>query len=911
MLAPRPTPRPTHSQQRRGWRERSPGVVVLLLTILVFAALTPVYQYMSALVPTALGTKLSQADRVVYYESRGDRGPHFRLQGAEREIVLVTHLILPDNHEFDPGREFQYGVHVELFDAQSEKLWERLVYTKSRQSKADFSQGMWRQENSFSIEPGVEITDERLIRVRLPAQVPVGATLHAYLENDVDGTRTGLVRAYNIVDRPSSEVRIREMALSPSERADLLGTLTYLDWHDLNPEQRNARVAKYWERLAAVGEEGRDYFTQAIYVTSYRSPRPADSISEGWRVAPRAPLAMNVVGPARIDLEARLSPDSPAPVDVPGELRVELIGATGRYNQRRHEVLVHEGMRSSLSLPPGLHTLALHSENQHVLVAKLQAHAPTVVHFGDDRHFEHMAPDGREALVPDQRRASMYPLAPSVAGDDQGLAQHLEFELDPEGELDARVLRVRVRPAKKSFETKRSEIALRYAFVDASGREMQSGHWSTQVAPEPFDQAELGDGSQTMALGANADFRIIAPLGAVKIRLSHQRGPEAPPLEIEAPDTLLVAAYAYMPREREGAVYAEPYEAPSLRGVRWRGAPLVSRSWYPILAREHAERRRAALTATVVSQVRLERREVSDEGARARDLPRWASLKPSGRVDRQRVLEAVPPPLRESVLERWPKSAYASIPPGTRESFRFDPPNHPRPPRIWYRTSGDVDRSLGGLATLNVADVEHSFRLVSTRGSWSLDSGGKGRKMLSSAATFPGLEMFIDRPPAPNSSLPLWWMRTLYRIGAEGFTLEVDKPADAPYTLNLRLYRQVSDDEDRAAPELRILIDGGNPKRVVGEPLESFTVADRIPRVDATPARELLFLDAKREGEYEVWSATVTLGNDLRAGPHRIRIASLTRAPMYLRLFAQGESDDSTEILQWSGRQTSSRPGVE
>jgi hypothetical protein len=365
-----------------------------------------------------------------------------------------------------------------------------------------------------------------------------------------------------------------------------------------------------------------------------------------------------------------------------------------------------------------------------------------------------------------------------------------------------------------------------------------------------------------------------------------------------------------MAREREGAVYAEPYEEPSLRGVRWRGAPLASRTWYPLLAVGHAQRLRDDLLATVVSQVRLER-QLSDGETSPDEAPRWASLTPRGRVDRQRVLEAVPDHLRESVLEQWPKSAYTSIPPGTRERLILDPPNHPRPPRIWYRASGDADRSLGGLVTLNIADVEHSFRLVSTRGSWSLDAGGKGRKMLSSAATFPGLDMFIDRPPASSSTLPVWWMRTIYRIGAKGFTLDVDKPADAPYTVNLRIYRRVSPKGEREAPELRILIDGGNPQRIVGEPLDSFTLADRVPRVEATPARELLFLDAKREGEYEVWSATVTLGNDLRAGKHRVRIASLTRAPVYLRLFARGDGRESTEVLQWSGRQTSSRPGVE
>ena len=107
MLPPRAEPRPTHSQQPRGWRERGPGLVVLALTMLVFIALAPLYSTMSDLVPTALGDKLQVADRVVYYESRGKAGPHFRLQGGEREIVLVTHLVLPDNHTFDPAREFQ------------------------------------------------------------------------------------------------------------------------------------------------------------------------------------------------------------------------------------------------------------------------------------------------------------------------------------------------------------------------------------------------------------------------------------------------------------------------------------------------------------------------------------------------------------------------------------------------------------------------------------------------------------------------------------------------------------------------------------------------------------------------------------------------------------------------------------
>jgi hypothetical protein len=890
---------------------------------------------MTQLVPSVLEHKLGAADRVVYYESKGTAGPRFRLQGGERQIILVTHLVLADGSEFDPGREYQYGVHLELLGPDGTASWERDMFTKSRQSKADFRDGMWLKENTFSVEPGVQITDERLIRVTLPGEVPVGATLHAYVSGDQSGLNQGLMRAYHVTERGASDSEIQQLALSREERAKLLGKFTYLDWHELNPEQRRARVASLWERLPAVGEEGRDYHTRTVYVTSFRSPRPRAAVTEGWTVSPALPLAINVLGPAHVEIDARLAPIPRDEGPADGVLALELTSARGAQTQSQHDVLGDEGLRHKLFIPSGLHTLAVYAGTADPLVVTLQAQSPTVVHFGDDKHFEHMSPDGREGLVPDLRRMTMYPLLPELEGDslaepsrpeqpdpafdldeaarlDAIAARSVDIELDPRGDINSRVLRVRARGASAHFQQESVDIHLHYRFLDAAGNELEEGDWVSHSARQPFDRADTATGLEGLEVSRTADFRIIAPVGAASMVLTWPDEAAAAPMApregeatalagpSERPALTLVGVYAFLPRETEGRIYAPPYDAPELSGTKWRSAPLETRSWYPILSRDHAQRIEVGQLATLISQVRIEKIP-TQETTPTPQRPVWASLTPRGRVPRERVLEAAPERLRDSMRREWPASAWTSIPPGTRQTFRFDPPNHRRAPQVLYRATGDESRSLEGVATLNVGGEEYSFGMRSTRGRWTLDDLRAHRQMLSSASSFPGLEMFIDRPPASRSRLPFWWLRTIYRFGRRGITLDVVKPNREAYTVNLRVYRKRTRRAGRDAPELRALIDRGSPRRIAGVPLDTFTVADRRPQLDETPSRRLVFVDSQREGDFEVWAARVTIGSDIPPGRHRISIASVGRHPLWLRAFADAEGQAAEAATQWTG----------
>jgi hypothetical protein len=141
-------------------------------------------------------------------------------------------------------------------------LWNRDFYTRSRQSKARREGGVWLDENAFSLEPGVEVSDARQMILDLPSDLPPGAELHVTLAGG--DARAGLVRLYSRRVRAPQWRTLRLQKLAPAEREALADRMSYLPWDRLGAAELLGRLRVVDERVPAVGLDGADYNTSVL-----------------------------------------------------------------------------------------------------------------------------------------------------------------------------------------------------------------------------------------------------------------------------------------------------------------------------------------------------------------------------------------------------------------------------------------------------------------------------------------------------------------------------------------------------------------------------------------------------------------------------------------------------------------------
>lgn len=561
----------------------------MILSVFVLMA---VREFASASVATPLDDKLKNAERVVYYRLTHDRGPSFSLAGRERELSLVTHAILWPEQRFDPAREYRYGVRVALKNESGETTWTRDLYTVTRQSKALPVGGGWAKENSYSLDPRRQITDDRSIRVRLPVGFEANSTLQVTLLGDE--VQLGLLRVYGLERRRATDAGIARLSLSPRRRHRLVGGLTYRPWEDLRPDQQAARIRFRKDRMSALGEAGRDYDLESVYFTGFRLPaRPPDE-DPGDVLAARNVLAYNVWGPAEVEVRGRLDVEGPGQEVGFDVVHVGAVGELDRWSVR----LPRAGSASRrVEVPAGPHTFFLGSDSTELL--RIHAHAV---------HAESVA--DRERLQPRWRRASAHRSGPDRPA--------VEFAVGSAGDTASRVIRVDARIVGKgdaplSEPSRPHQVQFDYAMLDRQGRQIGGGNWRS-ILDEPARSADVlvddaGPGLQPVSEATSR--YLVAPPQAASIRVAADR------------EVLLGASVYFEPASATGRPRAYRLEPDA--GSRWRYAPRSVRYWYSQRPINHAKIEATGGRVAVAYQVRLEPKEVTPDGP-SPDADAWQVL---------------------------------------------------------------------------------------------------------------------------------------------------------------------------------------------------------------------------------------------------------------------------------------------
>jgi hypothetical protein len=580
----------------------------------------------------------------------------------------------------------------------------------------------------------------------------------------------------------------------------------------------------------------------------------------------------------------RLAPDAVA--RSPGAVELRTLAQDGHTDARTLDAhAAGELPTTEVALPAGVHTLTLANASAQELRYALEG--PREAWYAPE---ELKSPEaGASAFLPDLRRSESHVAGPGC--------QAYELDVDADRDAAARLLRLDARAlARGSQPPAASSVTL--TLLDGRGRTLASTQLDVPAEPSRLEVVNLpplphallpcegGVGGSAEAPGVELAERAARVTHAASARLVLPRGTRR--VRVTASRPTAVNLYSFL-APREGRLSAAPYTADALSGVRWRHAPLASRSWHALRPFNHRALAAEGAAVELVSQVHLE----SLTPPRLRRPSGVAlTLTPAGAPRTQQLLEPVDADAQDAT-----RSAYTLLAPGGGGVRAHFDARVPTRPELQLRL--DDPDALGSEVEVLVDGASvHRTVLHATRSRELLPPipPGVHEVLLRSSAS--GLSALLNRPPADAEGAGDGLRaRTVYRIEDGGLRVPVHKPGRAALTLNMVLYAQSR--AGSGSPRLRVSLDDGAPRRRTGQLLERLTQATHalpLPAADRPPA----FPAGQPDSLWHARRIPVTLGEDLAPGLHWVHVRAQEGSPLWARFFVFGEDALDAVPQQWN-----------
>lgn len=781
--------------------------------------------------PSANQHKLDDAARVLAYRVTATRGPRFLLDGGRQQLRLSSVAVIPPPAAFDPEREIIYTFALAVHYGGRE-LWHADVAVTSRQSKQGWTGTAWEREGSWSLD-GTQLTDERITIVDLP-QLPVDAVLEVLLAGDGEA----LARVFRYAPRDAPARERAALRLDDDHEAELLRASTYRPWSTLDPMERDARLARRWQRLSATGEDGVDFETRALFVSGFRTA-VAHLETEGFEIARDRAAVVNVMGPAHLVIE---------PVGaVRDAYRIDTRGAT-------EKTWLSPGEPLAIDIAPGATSVILSTSAAEPRGFKIH---------GDHERWivsnERRAATPGDLIVPTRVRIPVIVLGAAATAI---VPCYDAATVGTVGELlrvDARVVGAPGAPA-----------TITATFRATDGTVLVTQQLALAPPAAPFERLEW-QGTST-AISEPSSFRIVTPPHVARVELTADRD-VAVVLSRWLPGTL----------EREA-----PYDAPPSDTARWRYAPLHQRIWFAAAPANYDDLALARRVGQLAAQVRIEpaRAQLAD-GETASEVPVYETLAVVG-AERQRAREPVDAADENEVIRTWPPGSLTALRPRQPRTFSFRAAVPTRPRLHWLAPPSAV----GAEIVVKVGATAIPIGLATANGSAALPDIAPGTHRVVVEAP-PAVHLWLDRPPVGDRD-GLFRSRTLYRVGKRPAAVYVRQRAGE----QVHLYAIVYAPDRTPAPTIRIAVDRGRPARRTGI-VEHVTIAEQISTLPPPrgPGARLVDLGGRSAGSPRV--VHFGLLDDLAPGQHRVDVAVVSGSPVWLRVVA---TRDAAEALPSGAR---------
>ncbi|MCX4245301.1 hypothetical protein [Paraliomyxa miuraensis] len=849
---------------------------------------------LSQVANSPLQRKMQTADRVVNYRFDGSSGPSFHLDGDETELRLITHLVLAPGHAYASDRTYDYGLRLRIEDPNRQTIWNRVVYTSTRQSKDEWLDGYWMRENAFGLEPGTEVTDDRVHLISLPRNIPYGSRISFTLE--APAASHGLLRAYERSHDTSLGLAMAYFGPAREDEERLVGRLTYLPWDVLTEEKKLERLRLRWNRLSAVGELGVDYEVDTIFYTGFRAPPAELPPPPPTTLVDDRATALTAWGPGLLTVSIHAEcrersepgPREPGPTEPEDPLpAVDVVHIDAMGVVDADVVDPCEGEEFDVWLPAGPHTLHIRGHDL----------PPTTVEaWYDDFREEAQLLPGFELGRPFRPTVTRSPRVRLFPG---GL--HADYALVEPDDLESAMLQIRVQlpvPPRSTPDAQRP-ATVRFSFIDRHGRPIEDGEWVVEPDAhlEEYEWVvDAADADREYWVSPAKIARIIVPEGTHHLR-------------IESDAEAIVSVHTYWSGMTEAPTPHPPYDEAMLVGTRWRRIPIDYLRWFRLQPHNTPDLQDQGQVVDLHGPIRLELLGEGDgdywmrrrhDGSEDEDLAAgraseptsspWVSIVPYTRHERRTVLE------RTEIDSPWAR--YARWRPG-RATLALDDD--------WGATlvvlvDGDPAAALGRELELTLDGRPQRVPIVSTRSTSRLPAMGRGLHQLELGAVPDGVRVYIDRPTLrPDRGVAeVYRVITLYRLDRRLMGLWFEKSGNARDYVNALAYRCDRFDEGR----LSVVLDEGVPLRRRAVPVDRVTAATRKRQLPAHGERaELVFFDRAQARCETLGRIPIPLGSDLSPGRHRIALRLDDGPAVWVRLFRRGTgAPEEARTMEWTER---------
>jgi hypothetical protein len=287
----------------------------------------------------------------------------------------------------------------------------------------------------------------------------------------------------------------------------------------------------------------------------------------------------------------------------------------------------------------------------------------------------------------------------------------------------------------------------------------------------------------------------------------------------------------------------------------------------------------------------------------------WLTLEPRGVHRRRSILERLDRAAARRLIERWDPSLFSGLRSNHPLLVNFSATGPGAPELHWQ-----VDpRLLGRSVTISIDGEPHSHVLRATRGRLRLPAlRGRHRLELEiDAEPNRRWAMWIDRPVLGQP--PISRHRAIHELNAE-LLFPLVKPGPEPLIVNVVVYlprrrphAELSLSVDRGDPERRSgVLDGGvsvPERRFFVDGAAAYEARDRDRPVDARTATRVVDLETRPGAPLDVVTLQVTLGEDVVAGPHELRVKLLDGGGrIWVRAFHRGLADRRRPAASWTER---------
>lgn len=787
---------------------------------------------------------LPTVERMTYALVDDTHRPTFRLVGGERQLKLVTHVIASEPGPRRPDEVEIYALRLTLVALDGTTLWTGMIYTSGRRSVDPEVEPPMLPDAMLVDEPGRAVLDSRLLQFEIPVPIPPESRLEVAREATRDQVAVRLFAR----EAPRAGVSFRAKELLDES------TLALDDIYD-------ARLPRHMRWIR------RNTDAQSVQLdrTGNRRPFSENETKALVPVHPLRPIVLNVEGPSTLEMVLRRGADdaqeeeaaddvgSLAVVDIStrtaiGSFAVGLPRGAGEETLHRFEV------------PEGIHSLRLSTKAEHGARVRLttpdwglDAEGAQRQHrFGDVPRVPY---EEREMMLPDERRFPVFlatPDGPRVLIDVHG----------PDDDL-ARLVRLDARLLAPSPPLPEAQMTVRY--LDADGA--QIGERRVRVNPPraPFEEVELSDGTRNK-VSEPQPFRLSLPKG------THT-------LSVRADPPVAVRPFVLFPTPPPHL--GLPYRLHLPPEHIWRYAPREFRIWYPIAPNDRDALRAADKVLTLVAQVRLEPvRRAPDRGEERTPPKEFEPIQPIGRPAQQRVYETV---RRDRPPQKWGPGLVSELSLGTPTTVIVKPGERART-GLRILVDGPPARTLGQKLRVSFDGEERDqMSIGASRQRWLLPPMKAGRHTIQvdGAAQSRDLRLLLEREAR---GVPTYHLRTLYEFTSEPLRLRVPMPRSGRGVTVLALVYARDPAADPTA-RVQIRIDGGEPRRRQGVPVESFTLGERIEPLPAArePRTRARLLDRVDQVAGFPRAIPINLGPDLAPGTHDVEVSLLGGKLLWVR----------------------------